>query len=42
MVGQDETNIAASFHDAPTADRRQQAKSLELRTAASLSQLWQR
>jgi len=32
----------ASFHQSLTIARRQQAKSLELRTAISLSRLWQR
>jgi len=41
MAGQEETKIVASFHDALTAARRQQAKSWEPRAAMSLSRLWQ-
>jgi predicted ATPase len=41
MAGQDETKIVASFHDARTAARRQQAKSWEPWAAMSLSRLWQ-
>ena len=41
MAGQDETKIVASFRDALTAARRQQAKPWEPRAALSLSRLWQ-
>lgn len=40
MIGQDETNIVASVHDAITADRHLQPTSLERRIAVRLSRLW--
>ena len=41
-IAQDAQHAEACFHQALDVARHQQAKSLELRTAMSLSRLWQR
>ena len=42
LAGSDAEQVEASFQRALQVSRRQQARSLELRTAVSLARLWQR